>query len=62
MWHAWNRIQMGVGFWSKKRRERKPVRPRRRWKDNITIYLTEVRFKGVNLFSGFTTGTSNVFF
>jgi hypothetical protein len=29
-------------------RKRKPGRPRRRWKDNITIYLTEVRLKGVD--------------
>jgi hypothetical protein len=29
-------------------RKRKLGRPRHRWKDNITIYLTEVRLKGVD--------------
>ena len=32
----------------KAERKRKPERPRRRWKDNIAIYLTEVRLKGVD--------------
>jgi hypothetical protein len=33
---------------SKAGRKRKLGRPRHRWKDNITIYLTEVRLNGVD--------------
>jgi len=36
------------GLVNKAERKRKLGRPRFRWKDNITIYLTEVRLKGVN--------------
>jgi hypothetical protein len=32
----------------KAERKRKLERLRRRWKDNITIYLTEVKLKGVD--------------
>jgi hypothetical protein len=48
MWHAWDNTNGSRVLARKAERKRKLERPRRRLKDNITIYLTEVTLKGVD--------------
>jgi hypothetical protein len=46
MWHAWVRREVFTGSWLGGNR---PLgRPRRRWEDNIKLYLREIGIDGVN--------------
>jgi hypothetical protein len=43
MQHAWERGEMHTIFWFEKPEEKRQlVRSRRRWKDNIRMYLREI--------------------
>jgi hypothetical protein len=47
-WHVvlWGRGEVPTGFWLEALRERDLLaRPRRRWDDNIKMYLNEVRWE-----------------
>ena len=43
MWHVWRKGEVCTRFWWGNLRERDPLRrPRRRWVDNIKMYLQKV--------------------
>jgi hypothetical protein len=48
MWHAWEKEEVFTGFWLGGQKRRELGKPRRRWEDNIKIYLTEIEIDGSN--------------
>jgi hypothetical protein len=48
MWHAWGRGEVFTGFWFGGPKLRPLGRPRRRWEDNIKMYLREIGIDEAN--------------
>jgi len=51
MWHAWESVVHRV--WGEIEEKKKPLRPRRRWENNINMDLQVIRWEGhrLDLFS-----------